>query len=360
MKILVDARPLQTYSRYRGIGRYVNQIIESFKNDPDFYFLFFRGEDVDERSNNRILINAPRRGVTFSDKILLPRILRKHKIDIYHSTAFALPFKIQDTKYIITMYDLTPLLFPQFSSRKNIFIFKKILQSANRADKIITISKSTMNDLINIQNIPKDKIRVIYPPVNLESEGLYSTEKKIPDIPSEYIFYAGGFDGNKNIKTLTRALNIFQKPLVLTGLINNEQKMKLNENLTNKSRDMIFYTGYVSDRKLTSLYNKARLFVFPSLYEGFGYPPLEALKNGTPSIVSDSGSLKEVLKDAAVYLDDPLDEKELAEKINLLWNDIPLRERIVNRGSEILKEYSIIKFKKKLEEFYSSVLSDSS
>ena len=359
MKILVDARPLQTYSRYRGIGRYVNQIIESFKNDPDFYFLFFPGEDVDERSNNRILIKTPRRGVTFSDRIFLPRLLKKHRIDIYHSTAFALPFKIPGIKYIITIYDITPLLFPQFSSAKNIFIFKKILQSAKRADKIVTISKSTMNDLVDLQNISGDKIRVVYPPVNLESEGGNSIKERFPGIPYEYAFYAGGFDGNKNVKTLAKALNIFQKPLVLTGLINGDQKKELNDLLTNKSRDLIFFTGYVSDKELVLLYNKANLFVFPSLYEGFGYPPLEALKNGTPSIVSDSGSLKEVLKDAAVYLDDPLDEKELAEKINLLWNDIPLRERIVNRGSEILKEYSIIKFKKNLEVIYSSVLSGS-
>ncbi len=358
MKILIDARPVQTYSRYRGIGRYVNRIIEIFKNDPDFYFLFFKEKNVNERPENSIFINTPRRGITFTDRIFIPRVLKKHGIDIFHSTAFALPLKIPGVKYMITIYDLTPLLFPQFSSSKNIYIFKKILSSAKRSDLIITISESTMNDLINLQNIPADKIRVVYPPVDLELKGEYSAKNRFPDIPSEYIFYAGGFDGNKNVGTLVKALNVFRKPLVLTGLIQSEQKKKLNDLLTKENRDMIFYTDYVSDEELIFLYKRAKLFVFPSLYEGFGYPPLEALKNRTPSVVSDAGSIKEVLKDAAVYLDDPLNEKEMAEKINLLWNDYNLREQIVNRGDEILQEFSVRNFKKNLEEVYSSVLPD--
>ncbi|MEN8154153.1 MAG: glycosyltransferase family 1 protein [Acidobacteriota bacterium] len=357
MKILIDARPLQTYSRYRGIGRYVNQIIEIFKNDPDFYFLFFKGEDIDKRSKNRIFIKTPRRGVTFSDNIFLPRLLKKHRIDVFHSTAFALPPIQPGIKYIITIHDLTPLLFTQFSSAKNIYIFKKILKSAEKADKIIAVSKNTKNDLINLVSIPPTRISVVYNPVNLELDEVYSNKEKFKDIPPEYVFYAGGFDGNKNVQTLIKALNIFQKPLVLTGKIDSEQKRELNKILTDKSKNMIYYTGYISDQELTLLYKKARLFVFPSLYEGFGYPPLEALKNGTPSVVSGSGSMREVLKDAAVYLDDPLNEKELSKKIRLLWNDIPLREEIVNKGEVILKEYSIEKFKNNLKKIYSSVLS---
>ncbi len=207
MKILIDARPLQTYSRFRGIGRYVDQIIEIFKNEGDVYFLFFNGDDIDKRSQNRIIIKTPRRGVTLSDKIFLSRLLKKHKIDVFHSTAFALPFRQPGIKYIITIHDLTPLLFRQFSSARNIFIFKTILKSAKNADKIISVSKSTKNDLINLQKIPAEKISVVYNPVDLKSEKVVLNNGNLQDIPSEYVFYAGGFDGNKNVETIIKALN---------------------------------------------------------------------------------------------------------------------------------------------------------
>lgn len=359
MRILVDARPLQTYSRYRGIGRYVNQIIELFKNEPDFYFLYFKEDNIDKRPKNRIVMETPRKGITFTDKIFLPRLLKKHRIDVFHSTAYALPFKVPDVKYIITIYDLTPLLFPQFSTARNIFIFKRILRSAKKADKIIAISENTKNDLINLKNFSGDKIKTIYPPLKPGEKKTFSYDEKFSGLPSEYIFYAGGFDGNKNVITLIKALNIFQKPLVITGKIKNEQKAEFEKIIEIEYREMIHFTGFVSDKELTLLYRNAKLFAFPSLYEGFGYPPLEALKNGTPSVVSGAGSIREVMKDAAIYLDDPLDEMDLAEKINLLWNDSGLGAEIVNKSDAVLKEYSIEKFKKKLEEAYSSMFSDS-
>ncbi len=357
MKILIDARPLQTYSRFRGIGRYVDQIIELFKKEDDVFFLFFDGNDIDKRSHNRIIIKTPRRGVTLTDKIFLSRLLKKHSIDLFHSTAFALPLKLPDTKYIITIHDLTPLLFKKFSSLKNILIFKEILKSAKIADKVIAVSNSTMNDLIDLANIPDDKISVIYNPVSLELKEQNQNKEKFQDVPAEYVFYAGGFDGNKNVETLLRALNFFQKPLVVTGLISDENKDKLKKLIKNKNRYLVYFTGYVSDEELAYLYNKAKLFVFPSLYEGFGYPPLEALKNGTPSITSRSGSLEEVMKDAAFYLNDPLDEKELSDKINSLWKDKALRDKIVSKGENVLKNFSMNRFKKELEKIYSSLTS---
>jgi len=354
MKILIDARPLQTYSRFRGIGRYVDQIIELFKNNKDIYFLFFDGTDIDKRSHNRIIIKTPRRAVTFTDKIFLPRLLKKHKIDVFHSTAFALPFRRSGIKYIITIHDLTPLLFKKFSSAKNIFIFKAILNSAKAADKIIAVSKNTKNDLINLKNIPPGKITVVYNPIDQAKKDVKPNMGKYNHFPSEYVFYAGGFDGNKNVETIVKALNIFRKPLVLTGLISDENKERLMKIIKKENRNMLFFTGFVSDEELTYLYSKAKLFVFPSLYEGFGYPPLEALQNGTPSITSRSGSIEEVMEDASLYLNDPLDGNELSEKINLLWNDRALREKLLSHSGNILNKYSMKRFRKKLEDLYFS------
>ncbi|MEN8153017.1 MAG: glycosyltransferase family 1 protein [Acidobacteriota bacterium] len=355
MKILVDARPLQTYSRFRGIGRYVNHIIELFREDPEVFFLWFKDKNIDKRVQNSIVMGTPRRGITFTDKIFLTRLLRKQRFNVFHSTAFALPCKIPGVKYIITIYDLTPLLFPQFSSRKNIYLFKKILGSAKKADQIIAISQNTKKDLINTGNFSEKNIKVIYPPVDIRKGEINSDFTDFTDIPPEYVFYAGGTDGNKNVKTIMKALNIFQKPLVISGLIDNKKKEELLDIINSENRGLVHFTGFISDKELAFLYNRAKLFVFPSLYEGFGFPPLEALINGTPSVVSRSGSIEEVMKDAAVYLDDPLDEIELAEKIDLLWEDSAIGAEIVNKSEKILKEYSIDKFKKELKNIYFSI-----
>ncbi len=354
MKILIDARPLQTYSKFRGIGRYVRGLIDIFNDDPSYYFLFFKGKNFEKKIINKIVINSPRKGITFTDKYLIPKILKEGKFDVYHSTSFAIPDKIDGVKSIITLFDITPLLFPQFSKKKNIYVFKKILKSAKKADKILTISQKTRDDLVKFENFPENKMDVVYPPVDIKSK-VIKTEFLNIDIPEKYIFYAGGFDGNKNVETLMKALNIFKKPVVITGKIDKKSKERLIKLVNRDTRGLLFFTGYISDRELSLLYKNSVLFVFPSLYEGFGYPPVEALKYGTPSVISREGSLKEVMKDSAVYLNNPLDETEFAEKIVLLWDDEKIRKNLVKKGQKVIQDYSFEKFKEKMENIYKSV-----
>lgn len=355
MKILIDARPLQTYSRYRGIGRYVDTLVDLFQNHDEFHFLFFRGDDIDERPENKIIIPSPRRGITFTDRFFLPRLLRKNKIDVYHSTAYALPEKVENVSFILTIYDITPILFPRYSSLKNRMIFKKILMSGYRADQIIAISNCTKNDLTRITGIGDEMISVIYPAVNLKRSVPGALPAYLNGLHREFVLYSGGFDGNKNVKTIIKALNIFKKPLVVTGLISGKNKKELIELVNPGIEDLIFFTGYVSDGELSALYGAARVFLFPSIYEGFGFPPLEALQMGTPSVVSSSGSLKEVLKDAAVYMEDPMDEKELAEKTISLWEKKAERDEISERGRDVMNLYSSDRLKDKLMDLYKSL-----
>jgi len=355
MKILIDARPLQTYSRFRGIGRYVNELIHVFKDHPDVYFLFFSGNVGDPRPGNVITVSMPRRGITYADRIFLKPLIGKHGITVFHSTAFALPGRMDGISLILTIHDLTPLIFPEFLSRKNRFIFSRVLDSTRRADRIVAVSENTKEDLVRIRGISPQRIRVVYSPVNIPGCNGNTEIGRPEGIPEDFILYTGGFDGNKNVRTIVKALNIFKKPLVLTGMIREEVKKELTAFLKPGTEGLIHFTGYVSDCNLSVLYRKAKLFVFPSLYEGFGFPPLEALKLGTPSVVSPAGALKEVLKDAAVFLNDPRDEIELAKKITELWNDKAKRGELVDRGGALLDRYSSRQFKDNMMELYHSL-----
>lgn len=350
MKILIDGRALQTYSRYRGIGRYVNQLLDIFGKDPRFTFLFFKNKEIPGSSNHTILINSPSKGITFSDRFLVPPILKKGNFDIYHSTAYALPGKIDKVRYFITLYDLTPIKYPEFSTKKNMFIFKKIVNSMKNADRIISISEKSKVDLASYSGIEKSRIFVVHnfvqPIINKK------TELVIPFKSGDYIFYTGGTDGNKNLSSLVKSINLTGISLIVSGMIERKTKLKLKNLLKPESRDLIHFTGFVSDSELAFLYSNARLFVFPSLYEGFGYPPLEALLCGTPSVVSNRGSLPEVMGDAALYCEDTENVTDLSGKIRILWENKKLREELVLNGVKILKKFSKDKFINKMEKIY--------
>lgn len=355
MKILIDARPLQTYSRFRGIGRYVKLLIEVFGDNTNFYFFFFKGEKTGLKIKNKIIINSPKRGITFTDNLFLPKILKKNNIDIYHSTAYALPRKTKNVKYILTFHDITPLKYPEYSSTKNLFLYKKIVRSSKRADKLIAVSQRSKKDLISFTALSENKINVIYHALNRTQMLNDDMRNKIQNkLPKEYIFYVGGFDGNKNVTTIMKTINILELPIVISGAISENKKNELLSIVDEEKRSKIVFTGYVSDEDLQILYRNAKIFVFPSLYEGFGFPPLEALMNGTSSVVSKCGAIPEVLEDAAFYIENPLDYKVLAEKISLLWNDSKLRTDIVKRGEKVLERYSFDRFESQMRTLYSN------
>ncbi len=353
MKILIDVRPLQTYSKFRGIGRYTNLLVQLFGSNKDCYFLLFN-HDVDKINvKNKIIIKTPRRGITITDQFVLPIILKKYKIDIYHSTAYALPPKLKNVKYIFTFFDITPLKFPAYSSKKNLIIYKKILKSISKADKIITISEMSKSDLSEYLKLDKAKIDVIYPALDNINKGMTLNKLDIKNIiPDNFILYVGGFDGNKNVETILKAVNLIDYPLLLVGAISNKKKSELLQYIDENKKKQVIFLGYLSDNDLKYCYKKATVFLFPSLYEGFGFPPLEALQYDTVSIVSKCGSLPEVLENAALFLDNPLDYKELALTIQTLAKDKNLRNEIIIKGEKVLKKYSLINFKNKMESLY--------
>ncbi len=346
--ILIDGRPLQTYSKFRGIGRYTNSLIEAFKNDKRFFFLFFRDSNLNFK--NTISINSPKKLITFTDNFFLKNILKKYNFKLFHSTGYAVPKKPLKIKKILTVHDLTPLLFPSFFSKRHKEIFKIILKSGKYADIIICVSESTKVDLLKFFPEYEKKIKVIY---NYVSEKFCKINKYIllKNIPTKYFLFVGGSDSIKNIETILKAIDIVKVPLIITGLFSDRDKEKILRNNQSSSK-LIIFTGFLDNNKLMQLYKNAIALLYPSLNEGFGYPPLEALKCDTVSIVSKRGSLPEVLKDRALYIEDPFNYEELAEKMKLLMEKPSIKNNILNGKEELLSTYSTKNFKEKILAIY--------
>ncbi|MCK4836500.1 MAG: glycosyltransferase family 4 protein [Candidatus Aminicenantes bacterium] len=357
MKTLIDCRPLQTYSAFRGIGRYARQLIHGFNEDEWAYFLFFSEKGYWPELKRKVFIRSPRRLITFTDHLWLKNLLLKTEIELYHSTAYALPVKSRKTKYVITIHDLTPLLFPENSGFRHRFIFKKVIDSVRRADRVIAVSQNTAYDLLNLTPLPEDRVRVIHNPLDARIDPARSIKPKMP-LPAQYMFYTGGDDPIKNIKTIIQTLPVLKIPLVIAGMIDAAGIRKLRAYLSAQYQKLLLFAGYVSDEELSYLYQQASVFVFPSLYEGFGYPPLEALRCGTLSVVSRRSSLPEVLGNAAVYVDNPLDSEEFSEKIRQLLENSEMKKNLLKEGRIILKKYSIENFKKKIYAVYLELMNN--
>jgi len=351
MKILIDGRPLQTPSAYRGIGRYVRHIVRAFSADKRCAFLFFRGADVPDNSAARVLTHAPRRMITLSDSLFLPPLFRCHEIGAFHSTAFALPRRTRNVRYLLTVHDVTLLKFPHGYSRRQRLVSQRIIASAGRADMILPNSATTAADLQEYVRIDPARVRVIYPMLD-DRLVIGNAEKPLAVLPSEYLLYAGGADLTKNLETLLQAVARLQVPLLVVGRIAAARSAELLSTLPAPDRGLVSFLGHVSDDHLAWLYGHAVAFVFPGLNEGFGYPPLEALQCGTPAVVSRAGALPEILQNAALYVDDPLDAEEWSTKIGRLLGDPELKKELLAGGKTLLPRYSAQAFQKNLREAY--------
>lgn len=351
MRVLIDGRPLQTPSRFRGIGRYVGHVVRAFAGDDRCAFLFFRGDDVPGGAGETLLSGSPRRLITLSDSLYLPPMFRRCGAGVYHSTAFALPRRARGVRFLLTAYDLTLLKFPGHFPWRQRQVARRIALSARRADLVLPISASTAADLEELAGIEPARMRVVYPMLDDRLAPERARKPETP-LPAAYLLYAGGADGTKNLETLLRAVAGLDVPLLIAGPIAAARQAELLAPLATAARRRVMFLGHVPDGQLAWLYGHAAAFAFPSLNEGFGFPPLEALRCGAAPVVSRAGALPEVLADAAVFVEDPLDAGEWAEKITGLLRSSDSRKDLLVRGLRLLDRYSPAAFKNALEQAY--------
>jgi glycosyltransferase involved in cell wall biosynthesis len=267
-----------------------------------------------------------------------PFVLWQEKIELLHSLAFVTPL-LSPCPSVITIYDLSFLTFPRgFRGSKRLYLTLLTRPSARKARRVITISESTKRDTVRLLGVSSEKVDVVYCGVDrafhpLPEKEVASFRQKC-SLPERIILFVGTIEPRKNVARLIEAysrLRDRQVKLVIGGArgwLYEEVFARVEElDLT----DDVLFPGYISADELPLWYNAAELFVYPSLYEGFGLPPLEAMACGTPVITSNVSSLPEVVGEAGLTVD-PTDSRGLAEAMNQVLGDRALRQSMRERG----------------------------
>jgi len=378
MHIGIDARIYGAY--HRGIGRYTERLISNLSRlrDDNRYTLFMDKENASSfslSSGKFKIVKISSRHYSIKEHIKMPVAIKKSKVDVMHFTHFNAPL-FCPVPYVVTIHDLIVHHFP--SSRATTLPnwkywlklrgYEIVLKNAlKKSKKIITVSEFSKRDIIKSFGVEEKKISVIYPGTDEIApviEGLRNTEsfsRILEDkfkISKKYILYAGSAYPHKNLEKLIDAHRILKKDfnrdwqLVMVGRMDEfYEKIK---KYASSDKDVIF-TGHVSDKDLDGLYRGAKLFVFPSLYEGFGLPALEAASRGVPVILSKAGSLPEVMGDSAHYFD-PESVESIALAIDRVGGSVLEREELIRAGFVRAKQFSWKETAEKTVEEYASIV----
>ena len=354
MRIGIDARWI--YPEISGIGRVTEKLIYHLGeiDRENIYLLFFNDPDLMARYASRWSQFPNLKPVLIPWGIFSPgnqlgmrSFLRREGIDVFHSTNYMLPLFLRQPAVVSTIHDLIPIKFPHFTPRakKTRFnrLFRQLLiQCARRSDRVITVSCHTRDDLINDLGLPEEKITVVYNGIDSK---YYPRDMVRHDLPGPFILYVGRFDPYKNVVGLIRSFNLFcqgrddNPRMILAGHF-DPRYPEANDTVKELGLESrVTFLDGAAEEKLIQLYNDARILILPSFYEGFGLPPLEAMACGTPVIVSDRGSLPEVVGDAGLIID-PDREADIAGAIERLWDSETLRSEFREKGLRRAKDFS--------------------
>jgi|AntDeeMetagen134_2_1112570.scaffolds.fasta_scaffold00805_5 glycosyltransferase involved in cell wall biosynthesis len=265
--------------------------------------------------------------------------------DLFHSLSAYLPLAVRDTS-LVTVHDLKHIRFPSYfrgrSSLKRRYITAMVRRSVRAADHILSVSEHTRSDLIDLFGVDEANVTV----VPLGPGGAGADADGPPSIEGPYLFFVGSLRPHKNLATLVDAYNELRDrsdgvaaTLAIAGAEYGDSLAELRERIHEPYRGDVEFLGRVDDETLTRLYAHATAFVYPSLYEGFGLPPLEAMGHGTPVVASDRTSIPEVVGDAGIYID-PTDTTALADALERVLTSESTRDCLRERGRQRYQEFS--------------------
>lgn len=363
MRIGIDIS--RTVGQQVGVGRYAQELVlalaqidkqNSYLLYPYFWHCFQpAGTPFDwmpRQANFKLYTSWIPRRIVFNwmHKTQRPQDWLLGSPDLVHSIAFTSP-PLKKSKLIVTMLDMTFETHPQFHFEENIrFCKEQSRLAAMRADMVIAISENTKHDILEILNIPEERIRVIYLGVSscfrpsVEETKVKETLSKY-GIDSQYLLFVGAIEPRKNIAGLVRAYHSLGQELkdnfklLIVGASGwlNEQIYSLVSELG--LQENVKFLGFVPDEDLVFFYNGAAAFVYPSFYEGFGIPVVEAMACGTPVITSDVSSLPEVVGEAGIMVD-PQDIEAISDAITSVLTNASLREGMKQKSLDRAKAFS--------------------
>lgn len=359
----------------KGLGRYTQEIVDNIlRIDHDNNYVIFLSlanfdeliiAPEDQARVKKVLIKV--RWYTLAEQILMPFYIFKEKLDLIHFPHFNVPI-LAPVKFVVTVHDLILTKFPTVRATtlspwiyklKNLAYRFVIWSALRRSQKIITVSEFTKSDIISQFKIDPKKIIVTYEGVANLARGNDSLfVQKLDDndallsynIKDKFLLYIGNAYPHKNLDSL---INVFAElrqkqpelKLVLVGKLdyfyNRIKDLAISLNLfwENDDNSPIIFPGYVPDQALEILFKKAAAYVFPSLYEGFGLPPLEAMAKGCPVVSSNKSSMPEILGEAAYYFN-PEDAADMEKAILTVINDNNLRQELATKGYQQVKKYN--------------------
>lgn len=347
MKFSIDARGINLY-KGSGIGTYTENLLRELLNidTKNNYSIFWTGENYEsyKKDNSKIIFTSKKHG-TFYENYYYPNYIEENNIDMHHIPQNGIGLnELYTSSVVVTIHDLIPYILPETVGRGYLQRFLRDMPLIVSNSKIIlTVSEYSKRDIMKFfPFVNEEKIFVTplaanksYKPLNKSNCVEYIKNKY--SISSPFLLYIGGFSTRKNVKELIIAFSKIHKSLkkdyklVLCGSIKDEG-VKLQDLCKELLiDDKIIFTGFIPDDELPLFYNAAELFVYPSLYEGFGLPPLEAMSCATPVITSNSTSIPEVTKDCAILID-PFNKDELASSILNLLNSESLLQEYSQKG----------------------------
>src|SRR5262245_643771 len=353
MRIAIDVRPL---SRYRsGVGYYIRNLLSAFSRvaDGERFFLFHhdpRSLDDTPLPKSASIVRSPFSheshplGDLWRD-YLLPRPLRRLGIDVFHGPAFVIPRTKRGFASVVTIHDLVAFLHPATVPwRYSLYMRGQIREAVRRADRIIAISEAERDELIETTGARADKIRVIYHGVEPRFRPPRDPEETEPllaryGITRPFLFHLGNIEPRKNLHSVFRAFEMIRRKtdrrlsLVIGGETGWLYKGILEEARRCDAGPPPIFTGYLAEEDAAVSLGAASVFVFPSLYEGFGMPILEAMACGVPVVTSDRGAMREVAGGAALLVE-PESPEAIAGAIVSILEDPALAGRLSAMGRE--------------------------
>lgn len=339
---------------------YGNFIYETFiritKNNPEHQFLFIFDRPYEKHfiggENVKAVVTRPAARHPLLWKIWydisVPAVLRKYKADVFVSCDGFCSLRTKVPQCLV-VHDLAFLHYPSLNIKSHLLFYKKYMPAfLKKATFIATVSEFSKKDIMQQYKTPAAKIDIVYNGVKeifqpLKEEVKVATKNKYTE-GKEYFVYAGSIHPRKNLMKLLKAFSIFKKrqqtnmKLVLAGRLAWKYE-SFKENLKSyKYRNDVIMTGYTEQKELVNIIGSAYGMVYPSLFEGFGVPVLEAMQCDVPVITSVNSAMQEIAKDAALFAD-PENSTDIAEKMMLLYKDEKLRKELIEKGKKVASKY---------------------
>ena len=374
MRVAIDIRRVGDY----GIGTYIRNIVNQLArlDGATQYLLIGRQrhlEEFDPLPKNFELLEYAADPATFRTHVHLPFVLQRRHVDILHVPWFYAPVLVP-CRLVITVHDLTDLLSPAVAAKPlvqtgRLFFARRAL---SRAHRILAVSHSSRRELARVFGIPQSKIEVIYNALDerfirepLPADADRILERHAVNYP--FVLYAGNIKPQKNLTRLIEAFAVVKGELREHRELSSLKLLVIGDELTKhpdlrravvrtRVREDVRFLGFVPYAVLRVFYSRARAFLFPSLYEGFGLPPLEAMAHGTPVVTSNVSSLPEVFGQAALLVN-PENVFDIARGIRQVLTDGLLRDDLIRRGHELVKRYSWERSARQVRAVYEAVWS---